>query len=239
MNISQLDYKHYFLLLFTLLHFGFWRTTSHVIPSMDIIPAPIPATTLHALSFGDIMFPYRIMSFQLTNAGDTFGRNTRLLDYDPVLLSQWFHTLAPFDLHSNILPFLAANYFGQSKNTHLVRAMAEFLEHHSAHDLEKLWWWRIQAIYLAEHKLHDEDYAMRLATPLTNLKHVPIWVSQYPAFIHEKRGEMTEALRIIENILAQVDKIPPEELTFMRYFVEQRIKQIDNMNQNAAKRLTK
>jgi hypothetical protein len=237
MRIRHIDTHHGFILVFLALQLAFWRETTNTIPRMDIVPTPLSSTAFHAISFGDTQFSARIMKFQLSNAGDTFGRSTRLLDYDPKSLIGWFDLLSPLDYKSHILPFLAAYYYGQSKNLTLVRPMAEYLERHTNHDLQHLWWWRVQAIYLAMHVLKDTDLSLKLAEPLAKLEHVPIWVKQYPAFIHEKRGEMDAALTIIENILKDVKNIPPNELTFMRYFVEERIKRLDSINTDASKRL--
>jgi hypothetical protein len=237
MRIKHLNYHHAFLMLFFALQLGFWHATTRTVPRMDILPTPLSSTVMDAVSFGDPLFPYRIMAFQLTNAGDTFGRSTSLRDYQTKPLVAWLDLLSPMDKKSYVLPFLAAYYYGQSQNTELSRAMALFLERRTKDDLEHIWWWRIQGIYIAMHKLHDKDLALRMAEPLAHLQHVPLWVKQYPAFIHEKRGEMDAARNIIENILKDTKNIPAGELSFMRYFVEERIKQLDKLNKDAAKRL--
>lgn len=236
MQLKHINHFHGFIFLFLALQLGFWHATTRTIPRMDILPTPLSRNTLDAISFGDILFTHRIMSFQLSNAGDTYGRSTRLLDYDPKPLVGWLDVLSPMDYRSHTLPFLAAYYYGQSKNLALVRPITEYLERHTAHDLEHLWWWRIQAIYLAMHKLEDKDLALRLALPLGKLVHVPLWVKQYPAFVYEKRGEMDAALAIIENILTNVKEIPAGELSFMRYFVEERIKRMEEIKEDASKR---
>jgi hypothetical protein len=85
-----------------------------------------------------------------------------------------------------------------------------------------------QAVYLANHKLKDKDWALELAYKLasTPRNDVPLWVKQMPAFIHEQRGEEEQALHIIGDILNNIDHIDQGELNFMAYFVKDRLNQL-------------
>jgi hypothetical protein len=72
---------------------------------------------------------------------------------------------------------------------------------------------------------------------LSAVEGIPLWARQTPAFLHEQRGEMDEALHIIDSILSNTDDIKQGELNFMRYFVEERLGKLEEM-QHHKERLT-
>jgi hypothetical protein len=203
-----------------------WTQTKHFKPEFTIVPDVPSELSIKAFSFGDEQFYFRTLAFQLQNAGDTFGRFTALKDYSYPRLYQWFTLLDTLDNKSNFVPSLAAYYYSQTQNTPDVKYIIKYLEETSERDLYNKWWWMGQAVYLANHKLNDKDWALRLAKKLasTPRNDIPLWTKQMPAFILEQRGEEDEAMRIIADILNNVDNIDQGELNFMGYFVSERLK---------------
>jgi hypothetical protein len=110
-----------------------------------------------------------------------------------------------------------------------VRYVVDYLYEYSYQRPDTKYWWLAQATYLAQHKLHDTDLALKMAAPLEHAEKAPYWARQLPAFVHEKRGEMDDAMRIIEQIEANSKDIPPSELRFMTYFVKERLKKVETM----------
>ncbi|MCE3233714.1 MAG: hypothetical protein K0R98_1971 [Rickettsiaceae bacterium] len=195
---------------------------------LAIVPDVPSELSIKAMSLGDEQFYFRTLAFQLQNAGDTFGRFTALRDYNYNQLYHWFTLLDTLDAKSNFVPSLAAYYYSQTQNTPDVKYVAQYLEETSMRDLYNKWWWMSQAVYLANYKLKDKDWALRLAYELasTPRNDIPIWAKQMPAFIHEQRGEEEQALQIISSIINNVDNIDQGELNFMAYFVKERLKKL-------------
>lgn len=219
--------RHYAVLVLLLLaQFGFWSKTHEIKPDFSIVPEVPGKQTLHALAFGDNEFYFRVMAFTLQNAGDTFGRFTALRYYDFNKLSHWFHLLDELDAKSNMMPSMATYYFAQTQNTPDVRYIVDYLYDHSVRDVEHKWWWLLQAIYLSMHKLEDNDLALKVASPLQDDK-VPVWAREMTAVVHEKRGEMEDALQIMETIRKNVDNIPQADLNYMTYFVKERLGKLE------------
>lgn len=202
-----------------------WSITRHHAPSLDIVPDVPSITSVKALSLGDEQFYFRVLGYQLQNAGDSFGRFTALKAYNYHQLYYWFVLLDSLDSTSNFIPSMASYYYSQTQYIPDVRYVVDYLDEHASKDLYHKWWWMAQAVYLANHKLRDKDLALKLAYKLaeTPRNDIPLWVKQMPAFIHEQRGEMDEALIIIEDIMKHADHMDPGELNFMRYFVEERL----------------
>ncbi len=221
---------HLALLLFAFLQFGFWMETRHLTPELGIVPVPPGKESAQALTFGDSQFYFRTLAFTIQNAGDTFGRFTALRYYDFNRLYYWFYLLDTLDARSDIIPALATYYFSQTQNAADVRYVVDYLYDHAMRDIGSKWWWLVQSIYLASHKLNDMDMALKVSAPLVDDR-VPIWAQSMAAIVHEKRGEMEDAYRIIETIRHHAREIPEPELKFMRYFVEERLGRLDEMQQ--------
>lgn len=214
------------LLLFMCLQVGYWYKTYEISPDMGIVPDVPGRQALHALTFGDNEFYFRVLTFTLQNAGDTYGRFTALRYYDFNKLYHWFRLLDELDSRSNMIPGLACYYFAQTQNTADVRYIVDYLYAHATRDVEHKWWWLLQSIYLAMHKLNDMDLALKVAEPLQNDK-VPVWARQMTAVVHEQRGEMEDALHIMEAIKDNVKTIPEADLNYMTYFVKERLGKLE------------
>jgi hypothetical protein len=216
------------LLLCLGLQIGFWYETKDIKPEMDIVPEVPGKQSIHALTFGDDEFYFRALALQIQNAGDTYGRFTALRYYDFNKLYHWFNLLDELDSRSNMIPSMACYYFAQTQNTADVRYIVDYLYTHGTRDVEHKWWWLLQSIYLAMHKVDDMDLAMKVAAPLVNDK-VPLFAQEMAAVVHEKRGEMEDALRIMEAIRANAKDIPDADLKYMTYFIEERLGKLDKM----------
>lgn len=208
------------------LQLGFWAKTHEIEPDMGIVPEVPSKKTLQALTFGDNEFYFRVMAFTLQNAGDTFGRFTALRYYDFSKLYQWFTLLDTLDNKSNMMPSMATYYFSQTQNTPDVRYIVDYLYEHSVRDVGQKWWWLMQSIYLSLHKLKDNDLALKVAQPLQHPE-VPAWARQMTAVVYEKRGEMDDALRIMEAIKANAKDIREADLNYMTYFVKERLGKLE------------
>lgn len=213
----------------TLMQLSFWQQTKDYRPSLDIVPVPPGEQSVEALTFGDDEFYFRVLALQLQNFGDSYGRFTALRNYDYARLYSWMTLLDTLDARSNMLPAMAAYYFSQTQNREDVRYMTDYLYEHATRDVADKWWWLMQGSYLASHKLNDMDLALKMAQPMVN-PDVPAYAQQMVAVVHEKRGEMNDALTIMETIRDNAKYITENDLKFMRYFVENRLHALDKLS---------
>jgi hypothetical protein len=216
------------LSMLALCQLGFWYETRAIKPDLSIVPDVPGRTAVHALAFGDNEFYFRVLAFTLQNAGDTYGRFTALRYYDFNKLYLWFGLLDELDARSNMIPALATYYFAQTQNTADVRYVVDYLYTHGTRDVAHKWWWLLQSIYLAMHKLNDMDLALKVAEPMVNPE-VPAFAQQMAAVVHEKRGEMEDALKVMEIITANAKDIKDADLKYMTYFVEERLKKLEDI----------
>lgn len=234
---TQTSIRNYSMLaVLVLLQVGYWYKTKDITPEMGIVPDVPGRGALHALTFGDDQFYFRVLAFNLQNAGDTFGRSTSLRYYDFNKLYLWFNLLDELDPKSNMIPAMATYYFSQTQNTEDVRYVVDYLYTHSMRDVGAKWWWLVQSIYLAMHKLNDKDLALKVSAPLVN-KNVPVWAQQMAAVVREKRGEMEDAYNIMQTIKEHAEKkdIKDMDLKYMTYFIKERLHRMEKIEEEKSK----
>lgn len=203
----------------------FWTQSRNILPDMTIVPDVPGKEAVKALSLGDEQFYFRLLALRIQNAGDTFGRFTPLKDYDYDKLSKWFSLLDMLDDESDYIPSLATYYYSQTQNTPDVRYVVDYLYEHAKDRPERKWWWLIQAMYLANHKLDDKELALEVGKPLPDAKGIPLWARHFPAFIYEQQGEVDQALYVMEHVLQEYEdeKLSREDFNFMKYFIQERL----------------
>lgn len=211
-----------------LLQIGFALYTKRFLPELGIVPALPTQAEIHVQAMGDPEFLFRRNALMLQQAGDTFGRSTALYRYDYPTLKSWFLLMDGLNNRSNFIPTLASYYFAQSQNSNDVSYIVDYLQAHTQGRVASQWWWVMQAAYLAKYRLKDDARALSIADPLAHATEAPLWVQQYPAFLYEQAGEFDHALHIIETIVQNAPDISEKELSFMQFFVKERLKKLED-----------
>lgn len=211
---------------------AFWYHTHHLRPDLEIVPPPPGQAEVQALAMGDKEFYFRVLALRMQNFGDLFGRFTSLRYYDFSRLFQWFKLLDSLDARSNMTPTVAAYYFSQTQNKPDVRYVVDYLYDHATVDVSHKWWWLLQAMYLSMHKLEDLDLTLKVSKPLLDPS-VPAWAQQMVAVVHEKRGEMDDALTIIEGIQKNAKDLTDMDLLYMSYFIKERLKKLEQYEKDS------
>lgn len=220
------------VIIMLLIQIAFWFVSREHKANLAIVP-DVPSTlSVKAYALGDEEFYFRVLAYQLQNAGDSFGRFTALKDYNYNQLYHWFTLLDTLNSKSHFVPSMASYYYSQTQNRPDVRYVVNYLDEHSSKDLNHNWWWLGQAVYLANFKLGDKPLALKLAKKLatTPRQDIPLWTRQMPAFIYEQMGEGDQAMMIIADIINNIDNISEGEQNFMRYFVQDRLNKIIEMH---------
>lgn len=226
------------LAMMVVLQLGFWWHTHAVRPDLSVVPNVPGKQAVHAMALGDDQAYFRMLGLYLQNSGDYFGQFTSLRMYDFARLYQWFLLLDELDPVSNMIPSLAAYYYSQTQNTDDIRYVVDYLYEHSMRDVGAKWWWLLQSIYLSMHRLNDNDLALKVSAPLVD-KRVPVFAQQMAAVVREKRGEMEDALSIMETIAENADQMSEADLLYMTYFVNERIKAIEQGRKDEAQAMIK
>lgn len=216
---------------------GFSWSTRHIRPELGYVPTPPTAAFLQGISMGDDQFLFRALSMMIQNSGDTFGRFSALKLYNYKTLTDWFTLLDLLDDKSAMLPSMSAYYFSQTQNTKDVRYLVDYIYANALKDVHSKWWWLLQSIYLANHKLEDPDLALKVALPLKDPA-LPVMAQQMLAIMYEKRGEFDQAFDIILNIQEHAENIEEKDLRYMEYFAKERLHRLSEY-QKRLKRMGK
>ncbi len=200
----------------------FWSFSHKVKSSWANVP-PVPSQEKASLlAFGDDELAYRYYATMLQNLGNTGGRVEPLKEYDYNALTQWFFLADHLNARSNAVPMLAATYFGAVDDNDKVRDILDYLAVVGARADGEKWRWLGHAVFLAKHKLQDNEKALELAYKLAANKSPDLadWARQMPAFILQEEGQSELAYKIMLNLLvSNVDRMHPNEINYMRDYI--------------------
>ena len=135
---------------------------------------------------------------------------------------------------SNFVPSLASYYYAQTTKSEDTRYIVDYLDEHSATNIDTNWWWLFQAVFIAKNNLGDMKLALNLANKLAknNAENAPLWTKQMPAFISEEMGDGCMAFGVIQKLINESEsgarQVKPEEMNFMRHFINTRLKKLKN-----------
>ncbi|MDE1151895.1 MAG: hypothetical protein PW788_05090 [Micavibrio sp.] len=212
-----------FLVIALALNVVVWLAANKVFAKWEGVP-PVPTRSgAISMGLGDAEFAYRFGAITLQNLGDGGGQTTALKDYDYKALGNWFWLLNSLDPASDHVPMLAAYYFGGTLVPADVRVVYDYLSVIGNNPAGQKWRWLVHAIFLARHRLYDVDLALNLAYKLSKMELVddrmPVWARQMPALVLAEKGEKEDARRIVENLLMSSDKVHPNEIGYMEYYL--------------------
>ena len=229
------------ILISIILQFFLWLNSKNIKPNLTIIPNLPNKYTIKALAFGDEEFYFRTSALRIQNAGDSFGNFTALKDYDYHKLYKWFKILDSLNSQSQLIPSLASYYYSQTQNKSDTIYLIKYLDEFASRDIDKYWWWMFQAFFIAEFSLKNNQLAIEMANKLSsnNNFHAPIWTKQLPAFLYARNNQSCTAFSIIEKILSDhesgIRKLDKQELSFMNYFIKNKLKSLEEEKFNPLK----
>jgi len=210
----------------------FWKKTEKLQPTFDIVPPAPNQYLISAASLGDKEFLFRILALRLQNSGDVFAGFVALKNYDYLRVYQWMKALDTLNDRSRLVPSMASYYYSQTQKTEDARYIVDYLDEFASRDIDTQWWWLFQASYIAKINLKDMDRALELAYKLSknNAVNAPLWTKQLPAFLHANMGDGCMAFGVIEKLIKESEsgerQIKPEELNFMRHFINDRLSKL-------------
>jgi hypothetical protein len=202
-----------------------WFESKQYIPALGIVPDVPTLTDAKISALGDEQFYFRYLALSIQNAGDSFGRYTKLQYYNYDALARWFKLLDELDARSDFIPSIAAYFYSNSQHAGDTRYIIDYLESTYDRDPPKKWWWLAQAVILCAERLKDNNLSLRLAFKLSNTPYdnLPRWAQQMPAIIYAQMGEKQLALKVMQDLLSKYDNYSQSELNYISYFIKQQL----------------
>ena len=202
-NLPQL-----ILLFFLLIQFFSWFfITSNIKPNFIITPLPPSEKEMNFFSLGDKELLYRFYSFKLQNAGDTFGETIPLKDYDYEKLEKWFYALDELNNISEYVPSIAGFYYSASQNAMDNKYIVDYLLNFADRNPEKYWRWYITSIYLAKHKLHDEELVLEISKKILSVNTEMPYINKVLALFYLKNADLKtcKSVQIVKTLIESGD----------------------------------
>lgn len=224
-----------FLAVF-LIQIIFSHKINSVKPEIKLIENAPNKKIIKILALGDDEFLFRSIALILQNTGDVFAGFTPLKNYNYKNLYDWLMILDDLNQKSDVLPNLTVNYYSYTQKKSDLIYLIRYLDNHSMRNLEKKWWWLVQAFIIAKNYYQDNNLALDLALKLSKNKtsEMPIWIEQLPVFVYDDIGQDCMAFSIIKNLMDEHDKgtkkISAQEMDFMRHYIKKILLKLKKQN---------
>ena len=190
------------LILATFANIALWSYSNKIYTKWANVPQPPSALATRFLFLADDSFAYRVWAIALQNFGNV-GEAKALKDYDFTALGQWFELMNQLDSKSHFMPYLAAYYFGATQDEKQVPIVIAYLEKVGKNGGPDNWRWLAHAAYLARHRLHDMNEALRIAKELGSIYKppMPIWTRNMEPLLRADMGDRQAAYLLSLEIL--------------------------------------
>ncbi|MGE0386644.1 MAG: hypothetical protein AB7Q97_18105 [Gammaproteobacteria bacterium] len=190
--------------------------------AQDLPPAPA-AAVLRAAAFGEPAVVARLLSLWLLAFDDQPAVDLayRALDYDRVI--GWLDAMLALDPRFAVPLLAASRLYTQVPVPTMQRRMLEFVHREFLRAPARRWPWMAHAVYVARHRLHDPDLALRYARSLavhTRPGQAPEWARQMHIFVLADMGRTEAAKVLLGALLASGQITDPHELALLRQRME-------------------
>ena len=183
----------------------------------ELPPAP-PGKLLDVFAFGERVAFAKLLMLWLQAFDQQAGVSVPFARLDYAQLEQWLDRILALDPLAQYPLLAASRVYGEVADPARQRRMLAFVEHAFLDDPARRWQWLAHAVYVAKHRLHDADLALRYATLLataTTPDMAPSWARQMHIFVLEDMGASEAAKVLLGALLASGEVTDPAELRFL------------------------
>jgi len=191
-----------------------------------------PATSLLRLaSAGEPIALAKILMLRLQAFDYQSGSRVPYKELDYARVEAWLARILELDPEGQYPLLAASRLYAEVPDETRQRRMLDFVYRQFLRDPDRRWPWLAHATFLAKHRLHDMDLALKYAGALqryTMAKDVPAWATTMEIFIREDMNELETARIMIGGLLASGRITDRGELNFLDRKlreIEERLKQ--------------
>jgi hypothetical protein len=198
--------------------------------AQDLMPPPA-ASLLRLASFGDPIALAKILMLQLQAFDYQSGSKIPYKELDYARVEEWLSRILELDPGGQYPLLAASRLYAEVPDEARQRSMLDFVYRQYLRDPNRRWPWLAHATFLAKHRLHDMNLALKYAAALskyTTAKDVPPWATTMEIFIREDMNELETARVMIGGLIASGRITDTGELKFLDgrlHEIEERLKQ--------------
>lgn len=190
------------------------------------LPEPPRAALAAALGFGDRVTIAKLTMLWLQSFDNQPGVSLAFAELDYSRLIGWLDVILEVDGQAQYPLLAASRIYAEVPDRARASAMLDFVERAFLEDPNRRWPWLAHAVYVAKHRLHDGERALRYATTLATHASgpdVPGWARQMRIFVLEDMGEIEAAKVLLGGLLDSGRITDPHEL----WFLSQRLAELE------------
>jgi len=204
-SISSVPRSIIFLLVFSLLIQIVWHAQQTKTEAKVVGLSAAPSSEiLELFSFGDPVALSRLLMLRLQSFDYQPGISIPFLELDYVKIVSWLNGIADLDQNSQYPLLAAARIYAKVLDPEKKRVMLEFVRKRFLMNPDVQWPAMAHAVFIAKHRLHDLDLALKYAKDIRiHLKRTDLhsWVRQMELFVLEDMGDLESARILLGGFL--------------------------------------
>ena len=192
------------------------------------LPSPPPVEKLLLLDMGDPVTLAKLLMLWLQSFDNQPGISIPFKSLDYSRLIDWLQTILMLDENAKYPLFVASRLYSEVPDNMKKRQILEFVYRQFLDSPDDRWPALAHAVYVAKHRLHDMQLALRYAHALASRvtdKDIPHWVKQMEIYVLEDMGEIESARVLIGGLLESGEITDAHELNFLKQRLERLEKQ--------------
>jgi len=195
------------------------KTAPNQAVKIENLSEPPNIILLKNLSLNEPALTSRLLSIWLQDFDYQKGKSLNYDQLDYKKLTEWLNSIQELD-QNNRYPLLSASHiYSTVKDPEKLRHIITFVEQQFKLNPEKNWPWMVKMVLLAQHKLHNNELALRLSQKLMRLtqgKKVPSWVRQMSLSVLIADEQKNAAATLIAALLQGGEIKDPAERRFLQ-----------------------
>ena len=193
------------------------NSSQHLIEIADL---PIPPTPqfVRLASLDSPIFAAQLLMLWLQSFDVQPGISLSFKNIDYGRLQDWLRLILQLNPRGQYPLLSASRIYAEVADSERQRAMLLFIAEQFESDPTRRWPWLAHAVYVAKHRLKDQQFALQLAHALAahrdNLA-IPSWATQMNIFVLEEMGELESAKVLLGGLLDSGKITDPHERRFL------------------------
>ena len=182
------------------------------------LTAPPTQEQFNVASFGDPVALSKLTMLWLQAHDNQPGISIPFRKLDYTVLTQWLESILKLDPRSHYPLLSAVRVFGEVPVPEKQQQMLVFVEREFLKDPDLRWPWLAHAVFVAKHRLKDQQLALKFAESLADKatgEDVPGWAKQMHIFLLEDMGEIESAKVLLGGLLESGQITDPNEQAFL------------------------
>lgn len=185
-------------------------------PNIVSLPSVPSVSAMNFMAASDSSFAYRILMFWLQQFDVQAGQYISYRDLDYENLTLWLNAINQLEPSSQYAMLLATRVYSRVADHERMKLMLEYVYREFIKNPDKNWRWLAEATITAQHKLKDQQLALKYATALAeqNSEEIPYWAKDIRLIILENLGELEQVKLLVGGLIANKTVTDPNEIRF-------------------------